>query len=120
MYLLHILQRGKSLFPGTDLDNPLYRIHEDLAISDMAGIQGFLRSSNDIIYRNAADDHFQLHLWQQSRINLNAAVTLTGSLLNSAAHDLGDSHSGHTKIIHRFTESVITGELCNDDHLGDS
>ena len=81
--LLDILQRREALFSGTDLDDPVHRVNEDLAVSDVARVQRLLGRGDHIVHRDRADNDLQLHLGQQRCVDLNTTVFLTGALLGS-------------------------------------
>lgn len=80
-----ILQRVVPFLTGTDFDDILYAIDEDLAVTDMTGIEYLLRGFDDTSDRNLGDDNLDLYLGQQVRFDHDAAVILGLTLLDSAA-----------------------------------
>ena len=75
----NIFEGFEVLFTGADLDDFLYVVYKDFSIADMTGIQCFLSRLNYFIYGDVSDDDFNFHLGQHVYIQLNAAVTLTGT-----------------------------------------
>ena len=67
--LFHVLKCREVLFAGADLDDLRYVVDEDLAISDVTGIQSLLRCRDDLFYRNLGNDHLNLYLRKKSGIH---------------------------------------------------
>ena len=72
---------------------------EDLAVTDMTGVECLLCSCDYCINWDAADNYFNLNFWKKSSIKLNTTVLFTGTLLNAAAHYLSNGHSSYTYVI---------------------
>ena len=115
--LLHILQGGKVLFAGADLDHAGHVVDKDLAIADVAGVQGLLGGIHHSVHADLGNDDLDLDLGQQGAVHRYAAVFLGGAFLDAAAHHLGHGHAGHTQIVQRGLELIELGELCNDGHF---
>ena len=115
--LLHILQSGVVFLAGADLDHAGHVVDKDLAIADMAGVQGLLGGLHHSVYADAGDDDFHLDLGQQGGIHRHAAVLFRRALLDAAAHDLRYGHAGDAQIIQGGLELIELCQLCNDGHL---
>mgnify|MGYP006987338548 CR=1 FL=1 len=57
---------------GTNLYDILHIVNEDLAVTDMTGIQNLLDRFNNGFNRNLGYNNLHLHLRQQSYVNLSA------------------------------------------------
>ena len=83
--LLHILQGGKVLFAGADLDHAGHVVDKNLAVADMPGVQRLLGSCHHSVHADLGNDDLHLDLGQQGGIHRNTAVFLGGALLDAAA-----------------------------------
>lgn len=87
-YLFNILQSGVVYFAGADLDHLGHIVNKDLAITDMAGVQNLGGGVDDLVYRDLADNNFNLDLGNQGCVDLRTTVFLAAALLQAAAHNL--------------------------------
>ena len=69
-------------------------IDEDLAISEVAGVEDTFGRIDDISYRNLADDHIDLDFWHQVGFDFDASVHFLMALLHAITHNVGDGHAG--------------------------
>ena len=83
----------------------------------MTRIQSLFSSLNHAVHRNRADNDLHLDFREQCHIDFNASISLAGSLLDPAAHDLRHSHAGHTEFVHSLSQLVIPGKFCDDDNF---
>ena len=82
--LLHILQGGEVLFAGADLDHAGHVVDKDLAIADVAGVQGLLGGIHHSVHADLGNNDLDLDLGQQGAVHRHAAVFLGGALLDAA------------------------------------
>lgn len=80
-YLFNILQSGVVYFAGADLDHLGHIVNKDLAITDMAGVQNLGGGVDDLVYRDLADNNFNLDLGNQGCVDLSTTVFLAAALL---------------------------------------
>ena len=115
--LFVVLQGVKAFCAGTNLNDVLYVVDEDLAVADVAGIQNLLDDLNDRLDRNLGDNDLHLELREQGYIDLSAAVILGSALLYAAADNVRYRHAGYADACQRFLEYLKFGLLGDDDDL---
>lgn len=77
--LLNVLQSGVVYFAGADLDHLGHIVNKDLAITDMAGVQNLGGGVDDLVYRDLADNNFNLDLGNQGCVDLSTTVFLAAA-----------------------------------------
>src|ERR1700745_618830 len=73
--------RVTSPFSRADADDVFDRQHEDLSVTDPAGLGGALDRVDDLRHQLVADDDVELHLRQEVDDILGAAIKLRVTLL---------------------------------------
>ena len=69
-------------------------IDEDLAISEVAGVEDTFGRIDNISYRNLADNDVDLDFWHQVGFNFDASIHFLVALLHAITHNMGDGHAG--------------------------
>src|SRR5262249_32543758 len=110
------LERVRAGFPGPD-PHDLFEIgNEDLAVTDLAGVGGFLDRFDDAVEKIVLDCGFDLYLRQEIDDVFSAALKLAVPLLTTKALDLGDSDSLYADRRKSFADLI---ELERFDDCGD-
>ena len=83
----------------------------------MAGVQNLGGGVDDLVYRDLADNNFNLDLGNQGCVDLSTTVFLAAALLQAAAHNLGNGHAGHADSVHGSFQSFKLGQLHDHNDL---
>ena len=87
------VDRGVAVLTGPDPDRVFDRKDEDLAVTDLARLAGFLEGEDDLLGLVVRDDDFELELGEEVDDVLRTAVELRVALLSAEALDLGHSQA---------------------------
>src|SRR5262249_49839349 len=107
------LERSLVAFTGADPHGGLDRVHEDLAVTDVAGLRGRGDDLDDLVDDAIGDDHLDHHLRQEVDRVLAAAIQLGVALLSTEPSDPGDRHTDHADSGERLLD-VIQLERLDD------
>ena len=92
--LFFVLEGVVTFFAGSHFNDILNIVDEDLAITEVTGVEDTLRSIDNLSYRNLADDHIDLDFWHQVGFDFDASVHFLMTLLHAITHNVGDGHAG--------------------------
>lgn len=93
-------------FAGTDADGLFQVDHEDLAVTDLAGVGRLGDGLDHAIELIVGDGHVDLHLWQEVDDVFGAAVQLGVALLTAEALDFGDGDALYANLRQRLAHVV--------------
>src|SRR5262245_5356543 len=103
---LLLLERFRAGLAGADAHDLFQLEHEDLAVTDLAGVRGLLDRLDHLLDHVALDRGFDLHFRQKVDDVLGAAVQLGMTLLPPEALHLGDRDALHAHGGQRLTHLV--------------
>src|SRR5689334_14146437 len=103
-------------FAGADAGNGQEVEHEDLAVTDAAGLGALADGGDDRVGLCVVDGDLDLELGQEVHRVFGAAIDFRVSLLTAVAFDLGHGHAVHVERVERLTHLFKPRRLDDCDH----
>lgn len=120
-FVVFVLQGVVTFLARADFNNILDIVDKDLAVADVAGVEGFLYRVDQCLRGNLADDDIYLNFGKQACLYGSAAVVFGVAFLHAVAQYIGYGKAGYAYFVKSALqpgEFVLIGDNGNLGHLG--